>query len=191
MQSSKTAFGATLCVLGLFICSTSSAHDDGLTCHTHQRSWATIDFVEVSGAYGGDLLLRDKATLSHDAAFGPVIHRFDNLVAERHKDLDPNDVKQFRAAMTRFRNGAFLVSQILVRRELSTDEADKEALLRLGWQAYNVLIPADLSSFGNFRVSIENREAVTIELTALSKHLLTEGIPDSLVLLFETAAQGC
>lgn len=170
-----------ICTTIIFgLASMATAHDDGLTCHTHPSSghsrWITI--LSVSQPIHKPLM---------DAA----IHSFDNEILKRPGEFSPEDVSRLRSALTELSQSVFIVLQIIQRSDHSPDRAESGGLLALARHAHDRFGLEPILTFRTLRRVANNKETLTLSYESVERHLSEKGIPSDLIVLFQDAAASC
>lgn len=175
MKNRITIFVGMLCWM---LAVPSYAHDDGLTCHTHP-----------SNGHQKWIPLLSMSTATHQPMMQSVIHRFDNLIAERPGEHDPADVRRLRGILTEIDQSVFIILQVLERSQRS--DGDGRGLLGLARHAYQVFALDRVIPFRNLRAAAGRELPLVLEMATLRRHLLEQGVPDDLVIVLENTAQSC
>ena len=160
-------------------------HDDGLTCHTHpsppprHQNWIMLDSVHFGGGLFG---LR----------MSEVIHRFDNLIAEKPQQYVSGEVRSLRQAVTELQEAVSMVSLLIRRADRHDGRAHNKLLLGLAHDLYMALKLDSLLSFSALRDTARYGRPVRIEFPIFLRYLSRNpAVSDDLIITMNQAAQSC
>lgn len=156
----------------------ASAHDDGLTCHSHGK------------------VLKDRlwffASATTNVEADAVKHNFENLLAAEGSGFTSADLSAARRGLTEFEEMVEVVYLLVVRAERMGDQGMAAIALELARSVFEELPIARHTEFGSFLSENRFADGVVLKIEVVSAFLRNElGVPADLADVVERAAESC
>lgn len=182
MKIHALLFGITVFVSAI-VSSAVLAHDDGLTCHQHP------DHVVISFYYAK--IEVDYTETESRIDLDRLMHRVDNSINQQPQAYVAEDVRKLRAAISEVKEALGLVAGLVARADRKGPE-DSRQIRSLSRDLYSALRLGKLVSYSAIVNGVSTKQAVVLDRQSLQAYLTrNRGVPDSIIILLDQAAQAC
>ena len=154
----------------------ASAHDDGLTCHSH------------------DVVAKDRLWIFSGSLDNveDIEHSFENRLAAESAAFSATDVAAVRRGLAELRQMVDIVYLLVVRAERLPDPGASDEAMELARSVFEELPLADHVEFEAFQSENRVADGVVLSIDALGGYLAAEiGAAAELIDVVERAARSC
>lgn len=164
----------------------ASAHDDGVTCHAHPTysTWPV--------GYSDNLLTASEATVSFPLAVHALENHVDQALEQKRPGFDRSQFLAARKGLTELQEMLQIVGLLVARAERAGTVDEQTSALTVARNTFNELPIRSYFPFDIFLAANRVGGSVVLPIDRVVAFLQSEhGMPDSLAVLFQDAANSC